>query len=160
MDQFTRRIIGLGVQKGAVDGVALCRMFNQAIAGQGLPVRLSLNHDPLFRFERRKANLRILEIETIRIVPHVPVSHPFVERLIGTIRREYLDAVLFWNGRDLDQKLAPFKNHYNDYRVHQRLNEDTPGEMAEAQRTARPASFENYTWQSHCNGLFNLPIAV
>jgi len=26
----------------------------------------------------------------------VPVSHPFKERLIGTIRREYLDRILFW----------------------------------------------------------------
>jgi hypothetical protein len=31
LDQFTRRIIGLGVQAVAVDGPALCRMFNQAI---------------------------------------------------------------------------------------------------------------------------------
>ena len=41
MDQFTRQIIGFGVQAAAVDGPALCRMFNQAIAGQGLPTRLS-----------------------------------------------------------------------------------------------------------------------
>ena len=93
MDQFSRRIIGFGVQKGAVDGVALCRMFNQAIAGQGLPVRLSSDHDPLFRLEHWKANLRILKIETIHTLPHGPVSLPLVERLIGTIRREYLDAV-------------------------------------------------------------------
>jgi putative transposase len=26
----------------------------------------------------------------------VPLSHPFVERLIGTIRRERLDRTLFW----------------------------------------------------------------
>src|SRR6202158_1928994 len=30
MDQFTRRIIGFGVHCGAVDGVALCRMFHRA----------------------------------------------------------------------------------------------------------------------------------
>ena len=29
MDQFTRRIIGFGIQRGIVDGLALCRMFNQ-----------------------------------------------------------------------------------------------------------------------------------
>jgi transposase InsO family protein len=141
-------------------GVALCRMFNQAIAGQGLPVRLSLDHVPLFRFERWQANLRILEIETIRTVPQVPASHPFVERLIGTIRREYLDAVLFWNGRDLGQNLAAFRNYSNDYRVHQGLDGDTPGERADSQRPARPASFQNYTWQPHCNGFFDLPIAT
>ena len=29
-------------------------------------------------------------------IPYVPLSHPFGERLIGTIRREYLDHILFW----------------------------------------------------------------
>src|ERR1017187_10784646 len=36
MDLHTRRIIGFGGQAVAVDGPALCRMFNQAISGQGL----------------------------------------------------------------------------------------------------------------------------
>ena len=34
MDQFTRRIIGFAVYAGDVDGRALCRMFNQIIAGK------------------------------------------------------------------------------------------------------------------------------
>ena len=37
MDQFTRRIIGFGLQAGDVDGMALCRMFNRAIADKGAP---------------------------------------------------------------------------------------------------------------------------
>jgi hypothetical protein len=72
LDQFTRRIIGFGVQAVAVDGQALCRMFNQAISQQGLPTRLSTDHDPLFRFHRWQANLRILEVETVQTVPQVP----------------------------------------------------------------------------------------
>ena len=32
----------------------------------------------------------------IKTVPYVPLSHPFVERLIGTVRREYLDR--FYSG--------------------------------------------------------------
>jgi putative transposase len=43
-------------------------------------------------------------------MPHVPASHPFVERLIGTIRREFLDQVLFWHARDLERKLAEFQD--------------------------------------------------
>jgi len=46
--------------------------------------------------DRWQVNLRILEITEIKTVPRVPVSHPFIERLIGTIRREYLDRILFW----------------------------------------------------------------
>src|SRR5512136_1559655 len=82
MDQFTRRIVGFGVQAVAVDGPALCRMFNQAISGQGRPVHLSLDHDPLFEFQRWQANLRVLGVEAVQTVPLVPRSHPFVERLV------------------------------------------------------------------------------
>lgn len=46
------------------------------------------DNDPLFEFHGWKANLRILEIDEIKTVPYVPISHPFVERLIETIRRE------------------------------------------------------------------------
>ena len=38
------------------------------------------DHDPLFEAHRWTANLRILEIDEIKTVPHVPRSHPFVER--------------------------------------------------------------------------------
>ena len=75
-------------------------MFNAATHGQGAPRHLSTDHDPLFEAHRWQANLRLLEIDEIKTVPHVPLSHPFVERLIGTIRREFLDQVFFWNARD------------------------------------------------------------
>jgi transposase InsO family protein len=110
MDQYTRRIIGFGVHAGTVDGVALCRMFNRAIRGQrGLPKYLSSDHDPLYKFHQWQANLRILEVTEIKTVPYVPRSHPFVERLIGTIRREYLDHMLFWTSADLENKLLDFR---------------------------------------------------
>jgi transposase InsO family protein len=95
MDQFTRRIVGFGVNSGIVDGGALCRMFRRAIRGRGLPKYLSSDHDPLYRFHRWQANLRLLEVQENKTVPYVPLSHPFVERLIGTIRRECLDRTLF-----------------------------------------------------------------
>jgi putative transposase len=97
MDQYTRRIIGFGVHAGTVDGVALCRMFNHAIRWQlWMPNYLSSDNDPLYRFHQWQANLRILEVTEIKSIPYVPLSHPFVERLIGTLRREYLDHTLFW----------------------------------------------------------------
>ena len=104
MDVFTRRIIGFGVEGECIDGVLVSRMFNHAVSGRPLPKHLSTDHDPLFRFHRWLANLRVLEIEEIKSVPYAPVSHPFVERLIGTIRREYLDRMFFWNAVDLMRK--------------------------------------------------------
>jgi len=85
MDQCTRRIIGFGIQADVVDGLALCRMFKQAIRGvTTVPRYLSSDHDPLYRFHQWEANLRILGVTEIKTNPYVPLSHPFVERLIGT----------------------------------------------------------------------------
>src|SRR5215471_9373259 len=54
---------------------------------QTLPKYLSSDHDPLYRFHQWQANLRVLMVQEIKTVPYVPLSHPFVERLIGTIRQ-------------------------------------------------------------------------
>jgi putative transposase len=109
MDQFTRHLVGVGVHRGPVKGADLCRMFNAAIHGRNTPRHLSTDHDPLFEAHRWTASLRMLEIDEIKTVPRVPLSHPFVERLVGTMRREFLDHVLFWNARDLERKLADFQ---------------------------------------------------
>jgi transposase InsO family protein len=159
MDQFTRRLVGVAVQAGAVDGAALCRMFNRAIVGQGVPTQLSSDHDALFTFHRWQANLRVLGVEEIKPVPYRPISHPFVERLIGTIRREYLDHVLFWNAADLERKLAEFAAYYNGYRVHYALDGRAPSHATrDGPQACVPLS--HYRWKPHCRGLFQTPIAA
>ncbi len=117
------------------------------------------SHDPLFRFHRWLANLRVLEIDEIKSVPYVPISHPFVECLIGTIRREYLDHVFFWNAGDLARKLDAFADYYNAQRVHRALAGSTPAQRAGA-LSAAPAALDHYGWQRRCRGLFQIPIAA
>src|SRR5712671_7312006 len=159
MDVFTRRIIGFGVERADPCGVSVCRMFNQIIAGKSLPRHLSSDHDPLFYFHRWLANLRILEVEEIKSIPYAPVSHPFVERLIGTIRREVLDRALIWNAVDLWRKMEAFRNYYNENRVHQSLSGSTPGERS-GQPPPAHAVLDHYAWRYHCRGLFQMPIAA
>jgi transposase InsO family protein len=159
MDQFTRRIIGFGVHAGDVDGVVLCRMFNSAISTWGVPKYLSSDNDPLFQYHQWQANLRILSVDEIKTVPYTPISHPFIERLIGTIRREYLDHIFFWNALDLERKLVNFSQYYNQSRVHQSLDGDTPAVVSGEPQPLR-AKLSNYSWLSHCNRLFWTPIAA
>jgi putative transposase len=49
-----------------------------------------------------------------------------VERLIGTMRREFPDHVLFWNARDLEGKLGDFQAYYNAARSHASLEGHVP----------------------------------
>ena len=159
MDQFTRGIIGFDVRAGDVDGVALCCMLNKAISKKGLPQYLSSDNDPLFQYRRWKANLRVLNVGEIKSVPYVPTSHPFVERLIGTVRRECLDQMLFWNAHDLERKLAEFRNYYNEHRTHRSLGGAVPPEMAGS--TPEPSmSLNSYKWQTHSRGVYQLPAAA
>ena len=159
MDVFTRRIIGFGVAAANLDGPAICRMFNRAIAKQTPSRYLSSDHDPLFRFHRWLANLRVLEVDEIKAIPCMPCSHPFVERLIGTVRRGYLDRTLVWNQSYLERKLETYKAYYNQHRCHSGLAGATP-----AQRSGVPpppnAKLESYSWRQHCNGLFHIPVAA
>ena len=102
------------------------------------------------------SNLRILDVTEIKTVPYIPWSHPFVERLIGTIRRECLDRLLFWTATDLEMKLIAFSDYYNGYRSHAALKGETPMQTAES----RAASFQSYRWRPHCRGLYQTPTAA
>ena len=157
MDQFTRRIVGYGVHCGIVDGAALCWMFQRATCGCGPPKYLSSDHDPLYRFHQWQANLRVLEVTEIKTVPCVPLSHPFVERLIGTIRRELLDRTLFWTTADLETKLIDFEHYYNAHRTHAGLGGRLPQPGATC---STPINLRSYRWQKHCRGLYETPIAA
>ena len=105
------------------------------------------------------ANLRILDIDEVKSIPYTPSSHPFIERLIGTVRREFLDQTLFWNVDDLERKLADFRVYYNQHRTHNSLDGDIPVEVAGG-NPKLPIALNNFGWQTHCRGLYQLPIAA
>ncbi len=86
-------------------------------------------------------------------------SHPFVERLIGTVRREHLNQMIFWNERDLQNKLNEFQQYYNALRTHYSLDGKTPEEKAGV-HPAEVISLDDYRWQNHCRGLFQTPVAA
>jgi Integrase core domain len=83
-------------------------------------------------------------------------AHPFVERLIGTVRREYLDHILFWTTTDLENKLLDFRTYFNDHRTHTSREGRTPDTPA-----SRPiANLRSFGWQPHCRSLFQTPMAA
>lgn len=156
MDQCTRRIIGFAVKAGNVDGLTLCRRFNDATSEHGWPERISTDNDPIFQYHRWKATLRILEIEEIKSLPYVPISHPLVERLIGSILRELLDQTLFWTATNLENKLRAYQAYYSKHRCHAGRDGTTPVDS----EPGNIIDMRDYHWEKHCRGLFQLPIAA
>ena len=159
MDQCTRRIVGFGVHRGAVDGVGLCRMFNRATRGHTPPTYLSSDHDPLYRFHQWQANLRILDVEEIKTVPYVPLSHPFVERLIGTDSARMPGPHALLDGRRSGDEAPRFPALLQ--RLIARMRGWTGVRRNRTRTRAAPARVSSsYRWQPHCRGLYQTPMAA
>ncbi|MCP5007397.1 MAG: transposase [Planctomycetes bacterium] len=65
-------------------------------------------------------------IKEIVTAPRSPWQNPYVERLIGSIRRECLDHVIALNERHLQKTLSSYFEYYNQDRTHCGLDKDVP----------------------------------
>ena len=65
-------------------------------------------------------------IEEVLAAPHSPWQNPFVERLIGSIRRECLNHVLVLGERHLHRVLIRYFTYYHQARTHLALEKDAP----------------------------------
>jgi hypothetical protein len=74
-------------------------------------------------FRQRVKNMRIGEVV---IAPRSPWQNPFVERVIGSIRRECLDHVIILNEAHLLRIMADYLAYYHDSRTHLSLERNAP----------------------------------
>jgi len=73
------------------------------------------------------AFLKKCDIEEVRTTYRSPWQNPFVERYIGTLRRDLLDYLIVLNQRHLERLLKEYiQKYYHEARPHQGLKGDTP----------------------------------
>jgi putative transposase len=93
------------------------------------PRYLIRDRDGIYGTEVRRT-VKNMSIQEVRIALHSPWQNPFVERVIGTIRRECLDDVIVLNERHLERILRDFFDYYHVERNQQGLGNQIiePGE--------------------------------
>ncbi len=74
-------------------------------------------------FRNRVKNMGIKEVIS---APQSPWQNPFVERIIGSIRRECTDHVIVLNQGHLKNLLCAYFEYYHNDRTHLSLGKDTP----------------------------------
>src|SRR4029450_6579745 len=79
-------------------------------------------------------------IEEVIIAPRSPWQNSYVERLIGSIRRECLDHVIVLHERHLRRLLTEYFQYYHDWRTHRALELDCPAAGPTAGDWADPGS--------------------
>ena len=65
-------------------------------------------------------------LTSVRTAPRSPWQNPYVERVIGSIRRECLDHVIVFNERHLRRVLRAYVAYYQRSRTHLALGKDAP----------------------------------
>ena len=73
-----------------------------------------------------RSRVRAMGIRDRPITPGSPWQNPYVERLIGTVRRECLDGMLVFGEAHLRQILSSYAAYYNEVRTHLALGKDAP----------------------------------
>jgi putative transposase len=76
--------------------------------------------------EKVRRRIKSLCIEEVVTAPHSPWQNPFVERIIGSIRRDCLNHIIVLNERHLRRILREYFSYYHSCRTHISLNKDPP----------------------------------
>lgn len=101
----------------------------EAFPWDSAPKYLLRDRDAIYgnAFQQR---VQSMGIEQVLSAPRSPWQNPFVERLIGTLRRDCLDHVIVLNERHLRRILARYLDYYHRWRTHLSLRMDAPSPRA------------------------------
>jgi transposase InsO family protein len=97
----------------------------QAFPWNTAPRYLLRDRDSIYgnSFRRRVSSMEINEVLT---APRSPWQSPYIERMIGSVRRECLDHIVVINEESLRATLRSYFSYYHDSRCHLSLNKDSP----------------------------------
>jgi len=108
------------------------QQLREAFPFEEVPRYLLRDRDSIFGAGFTK-EVRDLGIEEVLSAPRSPWQRAYIERVIGSIRRECLDHVIVFNEAGLYRHLKTFIAYYHESRTHLSLEKDTP-----ASRSVQP----------------------
>ena len=123
-----RRIVHFNVTKSPT-AVWTGRQIVEAFPWDTAPRYLIRDRDKKFgdEFTQRVASL---DIKQVMVAARSPWQNPYVERVIGSIRRDCLDHHVIFNERHLRRVLTEYIRYYNENRTHLGLEKDCPDPRA------------------------------
>ncbi len=101
----------------------------EALTEQGAKRYLVRDRDATYGHEFRR-RIQSLGLKEVISAPRSPWQNAFVERMIGSIRRECLDHVVVLSQRHLRKLLKSYFTYYHRSRTHLALAKDAPESRA------------------------------
>lgn len=100
--------------------------------------------------DRVRRRIKRLGIDEVITAPRSPWQNPYVERVIGSIRRDCLDHIIVFNELHLRRVLREYFDYYHSCRTHLSLNKDPPHP-----RTVESAERGNIVALPYVGGLYH-----
>ena len=119
-----RRIVHFAVTEHPTQEWTL-QQLREAFPWNQSPQYLLRDRDAIYG-EHLVAVIEGMGIEEVLTAPRSPWQNPYVERLVGSIRRECLDHIVVWNQRSLRRILQSYFAYYEHSRTHLALAKDSP----------------------------------
>ena len=119
-----RKIVRFDVTQHPTAGW-LSRQVTEAFPWDSAPRFLLRDRDSSYGVEFSK-RVDAMGITEVLIAPQSPWQNPYVERVIGSIRRECLDHLIIFNERHLRRVLSSYEDYYHRTRTHISLGKDCP----------------------------------
>src|SRR5713226_6541853 len=119
-----RRILHFGVTAHPT-AEWTAQQLREAFPWDAAPRYLLRDRDRIFGDEFKK-QVKDMGIQEVLSAPRSPWQRAYIERLIGTLRRECLDHMIVFNEASLYRHVKLFMAYYHESRVHLSLAKDTP----------------------------------
>ncbi len=119
-----RRIVHFGVTAHPT-ATWIKQQMTEAFPWDTAPRYMIRDRDGVYGLEVR-ARIKAMGIDEVLTAPRSPWQNPYVERVIGSIRRECLDHVIVLSERHLRRVLHSYLDYYHESRTHLSLNKDSP----------------------------------
>ena len=103
----------------------LSRQVTEAFPWETASRYLLRDRDASFGSDFR-SRVEAMAITDVITAPRSPWQNAYVERVIGSIRRECLHHIVIFNERHLRRVLSSYKNYYHQTRTHLSLDKDCP----------------------------------
>src|SRR5208337_4390301 len=103
----------------------LSRQVTEAFPWDSAPRYLLRDRDASYGSDFRN-RVEAMGIEEVLTAPRSPWQNAYVERVIGSIRRECLDHIVIFNERHLRRVLTSYREYYHRSRTHLSLQKDCP----------------------------------